>query len=370
MPTDLTEVQSSLPVKLAGGDEQYFADVDLVDGKKRLLTTGLVQIENLLGSDPFPDTYFTIDNAGASGNTIRVQVAATTADPSTPDRDAPAVDVTITVTAAEAGDEMKMRDKVVDALNADLNFSASLKANKPKDNAVVHITSKYRGPFWERPNVGDVMVTTTGAVVVSLAFDKLLARGKSTSLARDPDSPHKLGILGIAGTVSVVPGSIANQFIQTLKNAGSDNLLVNGSITPVEFILNADPVFDLFITQLRIGAQANGIKFGQFLSTSSLTNGVLLEIRSDGQIFQFPAFKTTEDIKTFLCKGADQFILNVQSAKDDLTATFIPDASIPIRKQGTISGGDDYIKIIVRDNLTTSSLQLLRTVAFGFKKEV
>src|SRR3990170_192547 len=159
---DVTEVA------IKGGDNLYTADVELISGKKKLHTVSQVTVDQLLGRDPFPDTWFQIDNAGVNTNTVRVQVAATTNDPSSPDRDATAVDVTITVTATEAGDEIKLRDKIVAALNADTNFKSSLEAKSVPDLAIVHISSKYRGDFWERPNSGDFLVTVTGSVSITI----------------------------------------------------------------------------------------------------------------------------------------------------------------------------------------------------------
>jgi len=131
---------------IQGGNSPYYsADVQYINGVHRLATTGIVQIEQLFGFDPFPDNYLTIENTGGIGDTWQTQMVATAGDPTTPDRDAPAINVTSTVTATEVGDEIKLRDLIISDLNNDTNFKASCKAQAVKDLAIVHIYSKFRG---------------------------------------------------------------------------------------------------------------------------------------------------------------------------------------------------------------------------------
>ena len=83
-------------VRIAGSSDEL-CDVELSNGIYRLKTDATVQIEQLFGKDPFPDSYFEIINTGTvvgSGG-VRVQIAATANDPTTPDRDAPALKVAL-----------------------------------------------------------------------------------------------------------------------------------------------------------------------------------------------------------------------------------------------------------------------------------
>ena len=82
------------------------------NGKTRMLTeTNVTSVNVPQGQDPLPDMFFTVTNAGGAGDTVRVQIAATSNDSSSPDRDLPAVDVTTTLTSNEVGNEQALADR-------------------------------------------------------------------------------------------------------------------------------------------------------------------------------------------------------------------------------------------------------------------
>ena len=360
--------------QLLGSDGATRADVELISGKNRLLTDATVTVEQLLGNDPIPDSWFRIIDTGAEDDTWTISVAATTADPSSPDRDVAAYSKVFTVQASEVGDEIALRDRIVTELNSDTNFkNAYLKANKVTDRAVVHVTStKYSlaGEFYERPNAGDFNVEVTGSADVQIGFNTLESRGKATSLARDPDNPHKLGILGISGSVSVTPGEISQRVFTYAMNGGSSTLLVNGSVTPV--IFSVDPIadFDIYVTQIRFFGGGNGIKYGQFLSKGgTLTTGIQVDLKSDDSTFSFEKIKSSEDFKNvFSAPNTADFRIDVQSGADQFIAIFQPSSPFPLRATGTFTT-DDYIKVTVNDDIS-SGISSLKCAIIGFKKEV
>lgn len=357
--------------KLIGGNYPYYpADVEYINGKRKMLTDATVTVEQVFGQDPFPDTYFTITNAGATNDTLRVQIAATIYDPSSPDSDYPAVDVTTTVTASEAGNEIALAEKVVTTLNADSNFTQSLKAKLVPQNSIVHIFSRYRGERYERSAAGSFVVSTTGSVVATAGFDNLISRGKATSLSVDPNFPHKLGVLAISGTVNVLPGSIGKRYEEFFKYSGSRDMRVNGSVTPIDFTVPTSATDDIFISQVRIFGGGNGIKFGSFLNISALTNGLHVHIKSDNETLDREPVKKTEDFKNYFSfPTTTGFKVDVQSGSDQLIAIWQPEVPFPIRKQGTFgAGNDDYISIEIHDNLS-SGLSQLEALALGFRAE-
>ena len=80
--------------------------VENIGGKNRLLTdTNISSVNIPQGQDPIPDTFFTILTAGAIGNTVRVKIAATLIDSTSPDSNMPAVDETYILIAEDVGDE-------------------------------------------------------------------------------------------------------------------------------------------------------------------------------------------------------------------------------------------------------------------------
>lgn len=360
------------------GSDGTIADVELIAGKNKLLTDATVTVEEVFGQDPFPDSYFTITNSGAQNDTIRLQVAATAGDTSTPDRDVAAIDLTYTLVAADVGDELKLRDNIVVYLNGQSSFkNAFLKAQKVKDLAAVHITSTKRsmdGEFYERPNANDFQVTATGTTTVSAGFNNLVSRGKSTSLARDPDSPHRLGILGISGSVITTPGSITDLYIENAKNAESADMRVNGSLaTPIVFTVPLDSVKSTFVQELRFYGGGNGIKFEQFLSKtgSGLTNGVKIEIKSNDETTALPLIKTTEDFKNKFSFGGGgpgaSFRIDIQAGADQMCASFIPEVPFVLKKTGSFTT-DDYLKVSIQDDLT-AGLAEFELIVRGFLRE-
>ena len=356
--------------KLVGNDGLHNADVELISGKRKLLTNTSVVIDELLAFDDIADSWFTITAAGATTDTIRVQIVAGYADSTSPDRDTAAVDITTTVTASEAGDELALRDLVISDLNADGNFSAAFTASAGvKDNGIIHISSKFQGEFGERPTGGDLTVTPTGTTTINLGFDKIIRRKKENSGTRDPND-KRFVTFGVSGEVTTIAGGVSDlipvEF--ALDGSSSNDMAVDGSVTTKEFTIPADVSKDTFITEMRIVGNDNGIKFGQFLGiNTSLTNGITVSIKSDNNNLAFPPMKNTDDLKHLFSKGGGGFQLDVQAGRDDISASFLFDNPCPIRKIGTFAI-DDNITIKIDDDLT--SVISLNFVAFGFRKEV
>lgn len=347
------------------------------DGLVALATDATVVVESTFGFDQQPDSFFQIINTGAVGDTWTVYIAGTTADPSSPDRDVPAYTKVFTVLLAEVGDELKLRDRIIQELNADTVFKNTvfLKAGKATDRAIVHIQSlkfSVSGDFWERPNAGDFDVTVTGSAVRTVGFDNLISRSKPVTISRDRDSPHRLGLFGVTGSVSVTAKELSDLFVQEALNAGSPDMRVNASLgSPIDFVIAASATTDLFIEDLIFDGQANGIKFGQFLAqNNALANGVEVTIKSDDVTTTFPVIKSTEDFKNkwaSLSGTGDTFRIDVQAGRDEMLAIIDFNNPFLLRVAGSFTT-DDFIRVRIRDNLT-SGVQRFNFRAKGFEKE-
>jgi hypothetical protein len=214
------------------------------DGVPALATEAKVVVESTFGFDQQPDSHFIIRETGGAGTTWTVFIRGTNNDNTVPDRDLPDYTKVFTVQASEEGDEIAFRDRIIQELNQDNTFKnlAFLKAQRVTDRAVVHIYStKYsaNGEFFERPFVGDFNVTiggTPGDGVVILGFDNLISRSKPITIARDTDSPHRLGLFGITGSVRVTAGALADLYIQEVTDdglpTGNSSLLTGPSTSP------------------------------------------------------------------------------------------------------------------------------------------
>lgn len=363
-----------MPVKITGGDEVYDADVFLQSGVRRLATDSIVTVEQVFGQDPQGTSWFffgaTLNDAngiGSAGDTVRVEIPAAPTPLATV---YPAVDVTYTVTSGDisnANPEREVALNVCSALNLDANFiAAKWRCSVAKDFALVHIESKLFNEFGERSTWD---VTCSGGTTCNRGFDSISRRGKPTELARSPNDPRQ-GILSISGTVTTIPGGIGDQFIFPFLDGVSPDMLVDGSGTPKDFVVNPVVGKDLFVQQIRCFGGGNGIKFAQFLSKSGggLSNGMEITVKSDNNIFTFPLIKKTEDFKNrFSTTPGSDFRIDIQSGTDQFIAAFKPTQPFPVRAQGTFTT-DDFMRVRIQDNIS-SGISELECSAFGFEKE-
>jgi hypothetical protein len=155
-------------------------------------------------------------------------------------------------------------------------------------------------------------------------------------------------------TVPTFGGPIANGelFSDTLKNAGSDDLTVDGSATPVNFRIESDPDFDIIINQIVLAGSDGSIKLTNFFGLNSpLTNGIVISFQSDDTDGLFRTIRSTTDYLSF--SSGDN---NVYSEQGSAAAFSFRTLNPPliIRKTGTHGGDaadDDYIQITIQDNL-------------------
>jgi len=365
--------------KVCGTDEAYCADVELLGGKRRLITDATVTVEQVFGQDPQATSWFyfgaTLEDAsgiGSAGDTVRVQIPAAVTPIGTT---YPAVDVTYTILLADttaANPEREVALKVCTSLNADANFiAAKWRCEVAKDFALVHIASRLYNEFGERTTW---TVTCSGTTVCNRGYDSIKRRGKPTELSRSPNDPRQ-GILAIAGSVTTLPGSIGDRFFSYTMNSGaSSSLLVDCDpyiAGTCDWKIMAEVGVRAQIEYISCFGGGNGIKFGQFLSKSGaggLTNGLYIEIRSQGTVFTFPRIKTTENWKNlFATQAGRDFRVDVQAGSDQFIAQFRPTVPFPLEPSGTVTGGDDYILVKSEDDIS-SGLQSLFCAAFGFEE--
>jgi hypothetical protein len=378
---DLTAKERSSTTRIVGGDELNAADVLNIGGINRVATTTTISsVQIPLGKDPLPDTFFIITNAGAIGDTIRIQIAATANDSSSPDRDLPAVDYTYTLVAGDVGDELALATNFENGVNADVNFQnafleAQAIARGDGVRAIVHVSStifSLDGEFVERPTAGDVAVSVTGTTTISLNFDgtqdRLISRPKEVSLSRDPNNPHRLGVQNISGSVRLTASNIEQILKEYLAAVigGSTEMIVDGSVTPVAFRISSDPVSDKLVESLKFIITDGTIKVGtsNFLGqNSALANGVTVDFYKDGVlVYAEPLIRDTNDILgQWATDAADNKIIS-QPSGDYLESTFnLVDNNLQFQLE---AGENDYIEVVIQDDLT--NIQTMRLLAGGF----
>ncbi len=178
----------------------------------------------------------------------------------------------------------------------------------------------------------------------------------------DPvDTILESGIRKLHVKATSVPQPLGNLVFRHAENGGSNDMTVNGSVTPVEFTVTADANFDTVVESLAFESFASGIKIDKFLSlNSSLSTGLIIEVKSEDTIFQFLPITDTQEFDAHFAYGPGRsFDLIFASGNDSMVARFGPATPFIIKKQGTYAT-DDYIKVTVADNLSQiSSLQFL-----------
>lgn len=364
---DATDNQASRPVTISNEDETRIVTVEQdTNGKNRMFTnTAISSVQIPLGKDPLPDTFFRAKIAGAIGDKIIIDIAATTFDTTSPDANYPAYHFEYVLVAGDVGNEKQLSLNFADAINADPLFEAQdleAEAVSGKKRSIIHITSiefSLSGEENERPNIGDFLVTTIGTtlVIIGDAYRNIISRPKEVSLGRDPNNPHALGVQAISGTIfirSSDPDAIIRDRIEEVGIPGQIDLNVDGD--PVnrifEYTANAKGGPDIVIDSIKLFGNDGNIKtqVTNFLGiNSALANGLLVEFIRDGlTIFSENITNTVEFLGQFSSTSSDNKIIN-QSGGDYIESTF----SLIAKNLAFVlrNGENDLVRVTVRDDI-------------------
>jgi hypothetical protein len=180
------------------------------------------------------------------------------------------------------------------------------------------------------------------------------------------DVIQEKGINKLWVKATVAPQILGNLLFEYVKNGGSDTMKVNGSLaTPVVFEYKNLTSDDLLVNSLQIEGECGSPSAAGFLGGSALTNGLLIEIKSEDSIFQFLPIKKNYEFDSLFAKGVGaNFLIYQGTGADYVGAKFGPDSPFYIRKTGTFAS-DDYVRVYVRDNLSGSAVTSLKLLVFG-----
>lgn len=181
------------------------------------------------------------------------------------------------------------------------------------------------------------------------------------------DVVEEKGKFKLLAKTTSAPESLGDLFWLYAEKAGSNEMAVNGSVIPETFSIMADPTADLVVSTLIFQAFSSIIKIDKFLGLNSeLTNGVLIEVKSEDSIFQFLPIKNTIEFDSLFSNGsARSYDLIFPSGNDSMVARFGLSNPFVLKKTGTFAT-DDYVKVIIRDNI--SSVTRLRFIAEGTRE--
>jgi hypothetical protein len=157
------------------------------------------------------------------------------------------------------------------------------------------------------------------------------------------------------------PSRLVLDFLR--DSGGSENLIVNGSPTPIEFSFDADPTDDLYLLDLKMVFICGAIQFGQdkFSNRNPLTEGIKIELRTNSITAQLALIKTNEDFM-FFCGGTRDCSLIVASV-DILTTGLGLSGAVKL-----VGGSGDFVKVTVQDNLTVKNVGYLQMHVTALKE--
>lgn len=184
-----------------------------------------------------------------------------------------------------------------------------------------------------------------------------------TRLAVNIGSPE----VGIRGTPTFVIGQeVPTEFGDYLQDFVTDpygnyDLNVDGSVTPVEFTIEADGYRHISVSELRVALTCQDIIMdgGSFCSAPTLSNGVLIEVISSGQTYTVFNIVQNEDWLFFNSPAG--LTLNNTGPKDLMAAGFYFGDSMTLEP-----GSNDKVSVTIRDDLTGNQMpNFFRIKVFG-----
>ena len=145
-----------------------------------------------------------------------------------------------------------------------------------------------------------------------------------------------------------VSSSIKNDFV---KAAGSDDLLVDGSVTPVVFEYLADATYDISLQEIKFTLVANSINFGSGYFGSivgGITNGLRVQVVSNGVTIDVYNLLENEGFVNFSSPGGFEWIV---SAKDLLASNYVIGGGLKLH-----AGTGDKVAVTVRDDIDSAGV--------------
>jgi hypothetical protein len=166
---------------------------------------------------------------------------------------------------------------------------------------------------------------------------------------------------------SYIPSNPGLLFLSFLMDSyGSENMLIDGSTTPVEFKITADPSRDIILSELRIVYTNDDMVFDgdHFGPKPALTNGVLIDIQvNDGETADLINIKINEDFLRFITSAGINILLNNTGPKDVLIASFNLGGDMRL-----VANSSDFVRATVRDNVTDVKQKYLTSTIYGVKE--
>jgi hypothetical protein len=213
-------------------------------------------------------------------------------------------------------------------------------------------------------NSGNPVGIVLDGTLYRFQTDAKVARGASglvhlDAIDTDPEHGRLKATLYTPEGESVALGAVAssatairNDFVRDGSGPpGSPSLLVDGSVTPVEFTYDAHPTQDISLQEVKFVMASNSITFGTdyFGATSGpLPNGVLVEVTAGGVTGTVALLQQNEDFVNFASPGGFEWVV---SSKDLLASTWLVGGGLKLA-----AGSADQVKITVQDDIDSAGV--------------
>jgi len=169
----------------------------------------------------------------------------------------------------------------------------------------------------------------------------------------------------VGNPVDSVPATTnaAQIYKSQVTNTGSTDLRVNGAGTPVDFDVAADPTNDIWLSEVRFVLVVNPLlaEGGKFGPINALTNGVRIQVRSNGVTTDIGNVKITEDFLAFPSRGGT--VVDRTGTNDVITVGYYLGGIIPL-----VAGSGDFLRVTIRDNLTSVKFKHFTCTVHGIKR--
>lgn len=146
-------------------------------------------------------------------------------------------------------------------------------------------------------------------------------------------------------------------FLTTLKNVNAENMAVNGSVTPVTYMFApSEGIYFLADISLMIsdGSSHNPSEFGDL--NTPLQNGLDIVIKTEGVVKTIANLKHNIHIQSMFDRNPGRFSYVSGLSNIETYMGTMPIAEHGLEGPILSAAHNDYIGIVVRDNLTNLDL--------------
>ena len=248
-------------------------------------------------------------------------------------------------------------DSVLDAIKAPANTQAATRLRNNADTAYINSILVNAIERLEARSKLTGQVAGAGPEV-----DATIIEDTENSAEKRIQTEARLAPGSLVNIGTGVPANPSDLVISFCVNGSSENMLVDGSSTVVNFDFVADPTDDLAINSLLLVFSADDFEFdgSSFGPNSVLSNGIDLQTIIGGVTTTVFCIKQNED---FLRVPGRTPIVNNTGPKDIMAIDLSFGGLVKLT-----AGSADKVRVQIQDNLTSVKLKYLTGTVYAVKE--